>query len=155
MTVAMSACAMKSTMRCRLNKAVATTFPTSASGAYRAMWRNHQPKRRCDMAGVKGRSGGARPNSGPKPRDAVKLEIPVPVVETLAHKDAKMFLMALMNDLEADIKLRADAAKALLPFQHAKIENNVKDERAEKAKKASVGKFGAAAPPKLVVNNRG
>lgn len=105
------------------------------------------------MAGVKGRSGGARPNSGPKPKEAVKLDIPVPVTETLAHKDPKVFLLALMNDLEADVKLRADAAKALMPFMHQKVaEAGKKDEKAQAAKKASTGKFGAAPPPLKLVN---
>ncbi len=94
--------------------------------------------------------GGYRPGAGRKKPEAVKLSIPVPVVESLAHKDAKVFLMALMNDLEADIKLRADAAKALLPFQHAKVENTIKADKDSAAKKAATGKFGAAAPPKLV-----
>lgn len=114
------------------------------------------------MAGVKGRSGGARPNSGgarpnsgPKPKPPVKLEIPVPVAGSLAHSDPKVFLLALMNDLEADVKLRADAAKALMPFMHPKIAEGVKDQRKEAAKKAGAGKFGASAPPRLIVNNRG
>ena len=105
------------------------------------------------MAGVKGRSGGARPNSGPKPKQPVKLDIPVPVTETLAHKDPKVFLLALMNDLEADVKLRADAAKALMPFMHQKVADvGKKDEKAQAAKKASTGKFGAAPPPLKLVN---
>jgi phage terminase small subunit len=106
------------------------------------------------MAGQPGKSGGARPGSGRKPAAPVKLSIPVPVTETLAHKDPKVFLMALMNDLEADIKIRADAAKSLMPFMHPKVEAGVKDAKADAAKKAGSGKFGAAAPPKLIVNNR-
>jgi len=107
------------------------------------------------MAGAKGKSGGYRPGAGRKPAESVKLSVPVPVAETLAHKDPKVFLLALMNDLETDIKLRSDAAKALMPFMHGKIGENVKDARQDAAKKASNGKFGSAAPPKLVVNNRG
>lgn len=106
------------------------------------------------MAGKPGKSGGVRPGAGRKPAEAVKLSIPVPITENLAHKDSKTFLLALMNDLEADIKLRADAAKALLPFQHAKIEAGVKDAKAEAARKAGAGKFSPAAPPRLVANNR-
>lgn len=114
------------------------------------------------MAGVKGRSGGPRANSGGvrpgagrKPAPKVMLDIPVPVADSLAHKDPMVFLMALMNDLEADIKVRADAAKALLPFMHGKKgEGGKKDEKAERAKKAATGKFAAAAAPKLIVNNR-
>ena len=105
------------------------------------------------MAGVKGRSGGARPNSGPRPKEPVKLDVPVPVTESLAHKDPKVFLLALMNDLEADVKLRADAAKALLPFMHQKLgEGGKKDEKANAAKKASAGKFASSAPPLKLVN---
>jgi phage terminase small subunit len=106
------------------------------------------------MAGKPGKSGGVRPGAGRKPADAVKLSVPVPVTESLAHKDPKIFLMALMNDLEADIKIRADAAKSLLPFMHAKIESGVKDAKADAAKKAGTGKFGAAPPPLRVINGR-
>jgi len=53
------------------------------------------------------------------------------------------------------VKLRADAAKALLPFMHQKIgEGGKKDAKQDAAKKVSAGKFGASAPPKLVINNR-
>ena len=107
------------------------------------------------MAGKPGRSGGARPGTGPKPKEAQKLNIPVPVGDTLAHKDPKVFLLALMNDLDADVKLRADAAKALLPFMHAKLgEGGKKDEKQSAAKAASAGKFGASAPPRLVASNK-
>ena len=106
------------------------------------------------MAGKPGKSGGVRPGAGRKPAEAVKIDIPVPVLDNLSHKDPKVFLMALMNDLEADIKIRADAAKSLLPFMHAKVEAGVKDAKAEAAKKAGAGKFGAAAPPLRIVNGR-
>ena len=107
------------------------------------------------MAGKPGRSGGARAGTGPKPKETQKLDIPVPVGDTLAHKDPKIFLLALMNDLEADVKLRADAAKALLPFMHQKIgEGGKKDAKQDAAKKVGAGKFGASAPPRLV-SNRG
>jgi phage terminase small subunit len=104
------------------------------------------------MAGVKGRSGGLRPNAGRKPAQPVKLEIPVPIMETLAHKDPMVFLMALMNDIEADVKLRADAAKTLMMYTHAKkADVGVKDEKAERSKKAASGKFAAAATPLRMV----
>ncbi len=112
--------------------------------------------------------GGYRPGAGRKKPEAVKLDVPVPapaeqpkitkldvkVSDCLAHKDPKIFLMALMNDYEADIKLRADAAKALMPFIHAKVENTIKADKDSAAKKAATGKFGAAAPPLRVVNGR-
>lgn len=114
------------------------------------------------MAGAKGRSGGARPGAGRKPKEPQKLVIPVPAPEselpvvdipqgvTLAHKDPKLFLLALMNDLEADVKLRADAAKALMPFMHTKLgEGGKKEQQADAAKKVA-SKFAIATPPKLV-----
>jgi phage terminase small subunit len=112
------------------------------------------------MAGKPGRSGGARPGSGPRKKEPVKLDVKpiitkvdVSVSECLKHKDPKGFLLALMNDYEADIKLRAEAAKALLPFMHGKLgENTIKADKAEAAKKAATGKFGSAAPPLRVVN---
>lgn len=114
------------------------------------------------MAGVKGRSGGARPNSGPKPKEPKKLVIavpeavsPAPTVEipqrvTLAHTDPKLFLLALMNNLEADVKLRVDAAKALMPFMHTKLGEGGKKEQQQDAAKKVAGKFSVAAPPRLV-----
>jgi len=68
--------------------------------------------------------------------------------------DPKAFLIAAMNDGRTEPKLRVDAAKALMPFVHAKVgEAGKKDAKAEAAKKAA-GKFAALAAPKLVVNNR-
>lgn len=114
------------------------------------------------MAGVRGRSGGARPGAGRKPKEPQKLSVAVPDIPselpkveippgvTLAHTDPKLFLLALMNDLEADVKLRADAAKALMPFMHTKLgEGGKKEQQAEAARKVA-SKFAAAAPPKLV-----
>lgn len=98
------------------------------------------------MAGQPGKSGGKRPGAGRKPAEPKKLDIPVPVGDTLAHKDPKVFLLALMNDLEADVKLRADAAKALMPFMHTKLgEGGKKDAKQAAAEKASTGKFGLRA----------
>ena len=105
------------------------------------------------MAGQPGRSGGKRPGAGRKPAEAVKLDIPVPVGDTLAHKDPKVFLLALMNDPEADVKLRAEAAKTLMPFMHTKLgEGGKKEQQADAAKKVAGGKFAAAAPPKLIAS---
>lgn len=108
------------------------------------------------MAEKKGQHGGARAGAGrkPKPPDTVNVEVPESIAK-LAHSDPKVFLFALMNDLAADVKIRADAAKALMPYIHHKVgEIGKKEERANAAKKASGGKFAASAPPKLVVNNR-
>ena len=101
------------------------------------------------MAGVKGRSGGARPNSGPKPKEPVYLTL------STVYDEPDKFLKAVMNDSGTDAKLRVDAAKALLSAQVRRAENGgKKEEKAAAAKKVAAGKFAAAAPPKLIVNNK-
>ncbi len=96
------------------------------------------------MAGVKGRSGGARPNSGPKPKE------PVVLVLGTIYDEPDKFLKAVMNDSGTDAKLRVDAAKALLSAQVRRAENGGKkeDQKAAAAKVAS--KFTTPTPPKLV-----
>lgn len=67
----------------------------------------------------------------------------------LLHTDPKAFLTAAMNDGALDPKLRIDAAKALMPFTHAKLgEGGKKDQKNEEAKKVA-SRFAAAVPPKL------
>lgn len=143
------------------------------------------------MAGVKGRSGGARPNSGPKPKTTdigvtktkkVKAESPKEVGAMLAdvviaqaavvvaegagasqppqelvhHTDLTPleFLLSVMNNPMVDDRLRLEAAKTAAQYMHLKKgDGGIKDEKAEKAKKAAAGKFGAAMPPKLVAVN--
>ena len=95
------------------------------------------------MAGVKGRSGGARPGAGRKPKQPEVIEIVMPIVVT----DPVEFLERVMSDPMADAKLRVDAAKALLPYKHAKKgEVGKKEEAAERAKSAA-SKFKPATPP--------
>ena len=118
--------------------------------------------------------GGARPGAGRKPLAKVVLNIaPPPMDETepvtelgpepeleampltdmISHKDPKTFLIALMNDPAADVRIRSDAAKALMPFVHAKLgEGGKKEKEADLAKKIAKGKFAPSAPPKLVAN---
>ena len=70
----------------------------------------------------------------------------------LTHRDPRVFLLAAMNDVELEQKLRIDAAKALIPFEFAKKgeSSGKKEEAAAKAKAAGAGKFGRREPPKLV-----
>lgn len=112
------------------------------------------------MAGVKGRSGGARPNSGPKPAgpkplpQTVVLNEPVQSAVVGEGPTPLEFLLAVMRDPAVDGKLRLEAAKTAAMYCHLKKgDGGVKDEKAEKAKKAGSGKFGAAPAPKLIVNN--
>ena len=47
------------------------------------------------------------------------------------------------------------AAIAAVAYTHAKVgEGGKKDQRADKAKQASQGKFASAAPPRLVISNK-
>jgi phage terminase small subunit len=130
----------------------------------------------------KSKRGGARPNTGgkrpgagrPKKAPEVLLAEAVVAQHEAAEKvqgrvvesdpevadtlpttdDPKVFLLAVMNHPKVDGKLRIDAAKSVLPFVHQKLgEGGKKEEKANAAKKAGAGRFGAAAPPKLVVNN--
>lgn len=75
--------------------------------------------------------------------DLATIEIP----ET---EDPKEFLTALMNSPKAGVKARLEAAKALLPFEHAKVgEKGKKVTKAEGAAAAAAegNKFGARAAP--------
>jgi phage terminase small subunit len=84
---------------------------------------------------------------------------PPPVVNNLSGNfdDPLEFLKSVMNDLTEDTDVRKDAAKAMLPYIHPKKgEGGKKDARNAAAKiAAGASKFGAMAPPKLVVNNKG
>jgi phage terminase small subunit len=57
-----------------------------------------------------------------------------------------------MRSESVDDKLRLEAAKCAAQYMHLKKgDGGIKDEKAEKAKKASTGKFGASAPPLRMV----
>lgn len=103
------------------------------------------------MAGKPGKSGGYRAGAGRKPQQKEeKLTI-----ATNGDQTPLEFLLSVMNDNEIDDKLRLDAAKTAAQYCHLKKgDGGVKDEKAEAAKKAGAGKFGASAPPRLV-SNRG
>jgi phage terminase small subunit len=68
----------------------------------------------------------------------------------LMHSDPMQFLTVAMNDPALDAKMRIDAAKALMPFKHAKLGEGGKKEQKDAAAKKVAGRFAAAAPPKLV-----
>jgi len=68
----------------------------------------------------------------------------------LQHQDPKAFLLAAMNDIALEPKMRIDAAKALMPFVHQKLgEGGKKEQQQENAKKVA-SRFAPSAPPKLV-----
>lgn len=98
------------------------------------------------MAGVKGMKGGggARPGAGRKPKQPEPVDIP-------ESGDPMVFLLAVMDDESADQRVRADAAKALLPYMHPKIGEGGKKEAKDRAAKAVGGKFAPAATPLKLV----
>jgi phage terminase small subunit len=96
------------------------------------------------MAGVKGRSGGARPGAGRKPKEPEYLSL------SAVYDEPERFLKAVMNDSGSDAKLRIDAAKALLSAKVRRAENGGKKEAMAEAAKKVAGKFSVAQPPKLV-----
>ena len=97
------------------------------------------------MAGVKGRSGGARPGAGRPKKEPTILQL------AATYSDPLPFLMAVVNDQGTDIKIRVDAAKAALPYKHAKPgEVGKKDlARDRAAALGSGGRFAPSAPPPL------
>jgi phage terminase small subunit len=82
---------------------------------------------------------------------------PVPVddgIEIPSTADPVEFLTNVMNEPAADLRLRIDAAKAMLPFKHQKLgEGGKKDQKQVAARKAGAGKFGSSEPPKLAAAN--
>lgn len=95
------------------------------------------------MAGVKGRSGGARPNSGPKKRPPAACDA----------ADAMDFLDQVMRGLIVPSVAQLDAAKTVARLTVAPPTGaGKKDEREQAAKKASTGRFGAAPAPLKLVN---
>jgi phage terminase small subunit len=106
------------------------------------------------MAGVKGRSGGARPGAGRKAK--AKPEQPLLPPAPPAADTPLAFLKGVMNDLEQDPRLRVRAAIAAAQYEHMKKgDGGKKDETAEKAKQAAGGKFKSAPPPLKLVAPRG
>lgn len=122
------------------------------------------------MAGVKGRSGGARPGAGRKKKPAAVLVAPAVEKMAAATKaksatpassvltgigeegfDPRPALEQVARGLIEVSAQQMKALTALLPYVHTKKgDGGIKDDRADKAKKAA-GKFAAAAPPLALV----
>ncbi|MCF7558898.1 terminase small subunit [Pseudomonas petrae] len=70
------------------------------------------------------------------------------LARALMHADPKDFLLAVMNDFDSEAKLRVDAAKALMPFVHArKGESGKKEQAKDKAAQVAAGRFGTRKGP--------
>lgn len=99
--------------------------------------------------------GGYRPGAG-RPKSApvlvkVKPEKvnPHQVVIDTSTSDARAFLAALMLDDGVDVRIRADAAKALLSAELRSAEAKGKKEAKQEAAENVAGRFAPSAPPKL------
>lgn len=107
------------------------------------------------MAGIRGKSGGSRANTGGarvgagrKKKESTNIEVP----PKENGDDPRQFLINAMKNCSLDDRLRLDAAKSLMPFMYVKKgEGGKKDEKHEAAKKAGAGKFSPAAPPRLAI----
>lgn len=109
------------------------------------------------MAGVKGRSGGPRPNSGgsrPGAGRKPKQKEPAPPPAVVATRDPLEFLLDVMQGIVVPTKEQLSAARAAAQYKHAKKGDAGKKEGSVAAAKvAAAGKFAAAQPPKLVASN--
>lgn len=82
------------------------------------------------------------------PKPPVPVEKPAPKFDAamaLTYSDPIAFLKAAMNDPAASPSLRVEAAKALLPFMHAKKGEGGKKEASAEAAAKAANKF--ATPP--------
>lgn len=102
-------------------------------------------------------------NQPVNPESPKKLSEPAPVAEKLPvtessvpyagddlrrQDDPLVWLTNLMNDSREDTRLRADAAKALLPYVHQKKgEEGKKEAKEREAKETGKGKFAAGQRP--------
>ena len=132
------------------------------------------------MAGVKGKSGGARVGAGrkraPKPALATPEALPPTVsveLEPQAHggalkrshaepvpvegtDDMLELLQNVALGRTAATALQVRAAIAAVQYTHTKRgDGGKKEEAATLAEQAGKGRFAPKAPPKLIVNNRG
>ncbi len=81
--------------------------------------------------------------------------VDVPAPGTLSAlgltSDPKKVLVAIMNDLNEDPKLRLEAAKALMPFTHGRIAPQGKKEAKDEGAKKAAGRFTPQPPPLKMV----
>jgi phage terminase small subunit len=104
------------------------------------------------MAGMKGRSGGPRKNAGGARPGAGRKPKPLEItVGDCGDATPLEFLESVMRNPSADDQLRVKAAIAAAQYRHPKVgDAGKKDAKKDAAKDASTGRFGPAAPPRLV-----
>ena len=107
------------------------------------------------MAGVKGRSGGARPGAGRKKAPPVEVAPEVARAVDGEPLDPRPTLeLIALGHMEVS-PLQMKALLALLPYTNVKKgDGGKKDEAVDKAKKAAGGRFAASAPPLKLVGKK-
>ncbi len=105
------------------------------------------------MAGVKGKSGGARINTGGARPGAGRKPKPVPPIVKIEGKDMLSLLQDVaLGRIEAS-PIQVRAAIAAVQYTHIKKgDGGKKEEAAEKAKTAAAGKYGVRQGPRLVAS---
>ena len=110
------------------------------------------------MAGVKGRCGGPRPNSGgarPGAGRKPKIRPAEPDLPAIDGQAPLAFLLSVQNDSAASPSLRVRAAIAAAQYVHVKkADGGKKDDKQLAARAAADGKFAAAGTPLKLVNGR-
>lgn len=101
------------------------------------------------MAGIKGRSGGSRANTGGARSGAGRPPVAPAMLPAMpATSDPLEFLRQVMSNPETEARLRIGAAAAQMPYVHGKVgETGKKAEKREAAEKAASGKFASTKPP--------
>lgn len=100
------------------------------------------------MAGVKGKSGGAREGAGAKAKAALYLG------HLEGGDDALEFLAAVRKDRTAPADLRLRAAIVEVQYTHIRSKDGGKNiAKSEKSREAAKGKFAPGDPPRLAVDN--
>ena len=94
------------------------------------------------MAGMKGRSGGARPGAGRKA---------APTAPNHAADPLAFLLSVMRGELEPSARQMTAAVVAARYMHRLAGEAGKKDERAEAAKKAATGKFRPAQSPVMLL----
>lgn len=109
------------------------------------------------MAGVKGKSGGARPNAGgkregagrkAKPASVLPQELTAQRTEEGAFDPRPTLELVAQGLLEVSVS-QQKALTALLPYVHGKKGEGGKKEQRQEAAQKVAGRFSAASPPKL------
>lgn len=85
-------------------------------------------------------------------KEPAKVTPGIPDMPRKHYADSLSFLQDVMNHASLPIAVRADAAKQLLPYQHARMGEQGKKEKAkDRAHKVAGGKFTPKRPPQLTV----